>query len=89
VNGETVRTGSADWGIFRVSDRRLIGFLILCAALPYLNTLGNGFVYDDVTQVLHNPYIRSLHYLKEILTTDVWFYRGGATAAPTAAPGLS
>jgi tetratricopeptide (TPR) repeat protein len=80
VNGETVRTGSAGWGISRVSDRQLIAFLILCAALPYLNTLGNGFVYDDVTQVLHNPYIRTLHYLKEILTTDAWSYRGGATA---------
>jgi Flp pilus assembly protein TadD len=34
-------------------------------------------VYDDVTQVLHNPYIRTFHYLKEILTTDVWSYRGG------------
>jgi hypothetical protein len=46
--------------------------------LPYLNTLSNGFVYDDVTQVLHNPYISTFHHLKDILTTDVWSYRGGA-----------
>ncbi len=67
----------AGWGISRLPDWLLIAFLVLCAALPYLNTLGNGFVYDDVTQVLHNPYIRTFRYLKEILTTDVWSYRGG------------
>jgi protein O-mannosyl-transferase len=75
-----MRPASDGWGISRVSDRLLIGFLILCAALPYLNTLSNGFVYDDVTQVLHNPYIRTFHHVKEILTTDVWSYRGGLAA---------
>lgn len=78
VSGEGIHPGSAGWGISRVSDRLLIGFLILCAVLPYLNTLSNGFVYDDVTQVLHNPYISTFHHLKDILTTDVWSYRGGA-----------
>jgi protein O-mannosyl-transferase len=72
-----IRPAQAGWGISRASDRLLIGFLILCAALPYLNTLVNGFVYDDVTQVLHNPYIRTFHHLGKILTTDVWSYRGG------------
>jgi protein O-mannosyl-transferase len=45
--------------------------------LPYLNTLHNGFVYDDSDQVLNNPYIRNFHHLREILTTNVWSYRGG------------
>jgi Flp pilus assembly protein TadD len=76
VSGEAIRPASAG-GISRLSGWVLIGFLILCAVLPYLNTLRNGFVYDDTTQVLHNPYIRTFHYLKEILTTDVWSYRGG------------
>ena len=56
----------------------LIGILLLCAVVPYLNTLKNGFVYDDSSQILNNPYIRSPHHLREILFTNVWSYRGGA-----------
>jgi len=80
VSGEAIRPASDAWELSRLPDRLVIGFLILCAALPYLNTLGNGFVYDDVTQVLHNPYISTFHHLKDILTTDVWSYRGGAAS---------
>ena len=47
-----------------------------CATLPYLNILFNGFVYDDDTQVMENPYIRSFQYLKEIFTTNVWSFTG-------------
>jgi hypothetical protein len=39
-----------------------MAFLMVAAALPYLNALRNGFVSDDEVQVLHNPYIRSFHY---------------------------
>ena len=44
------------------SDRTralLITALVACATLPYLNILFNGFVYDDDTQLVKNPYIRS------------------------------
>ena len=54
----------------------LIAALVACATLPYLNILFNGFVYDDDTQVMQNPYIRSFRYLKEIFTTNVWYFRG-------------
>jgi tetratricopeptide (TPR) repeat protein len=46
-----------------------MAFLAVAAALPYLNTLRNGFVSDDEMQVLHNPYIRSFHYLTRIFTS--------------------
>ena len=49
--------------------------LVTCAALPYLNILFNGFVYDDDTQVLKNPYVRSFGHLKEIFTTNVWSFK--------------
>jgi tetratricopeptide (TPR) repeat protein len=49
---------------------------VACAALPYLNILFNGFVYDDDNQVLKNPYVRSFQYLKEVFTTNVWSFRG-------------
>src|SRR5690348_5689337 len=54
----------------------IIGILLISSVLPYLNTLKNGFVYDDRTQVLNNPYIRNFHHLREIFATDVWSYRG-------------
>ncbi len=62
----------------------LIAVLVLLSAIPYLNTLRNGFVYDDTTQVLNNPYVRSFHHVREIFTTTVWSYRGGAEATATA-----
>ncbi len=60
----------------RWSKGTLMGGLILCAALPYVNTLFNAFVYDDNTQVLNNPYIQSFRYLREIFSTTVWSYMG-------------
>lgn len=44
---------------FGYSSTALVGSLILLAVIPYLNTLLNGFVYDDTMQILENPYIRS------------------------------
>jgi tetratricopeptide (TPR) repeat protein len=58
-----------------------MGLLFLLALLPYLNTLRNGFVYDDDEQVLHNPYIRDFNHLREIFTTEVLSYQGLGTAA--------
>jgi tetratricopeptide (TPR) repeat protein len=50
--------------------------LIALAVLPYLNSLRNGFVYDDSDQVLINPYIRNFHHLREIFTSSVWSFMG-------------
>ncbi len=50
--------------------------LVALAALPYLATLRNGFVYDDFDQVLVNPYIRNFHHLREIFTSSVWSFMG-------------
>ena len=58
----------------RFSDVTLMAFLAVAAALPYLNTLRNGFVSDDEMQVLKNPYIRNLHYLAKIFTTQATSY---------------
>ncbi len=56
-------------------DALWCALLGLIAVLPYTNTLWNGFVYDDVHQVLGNPYIRSFRFIKQILTTSVWSFR--------------
>jgi Tfp pilus assembly protein PilF len=54
----------------------LLTLVVACATLPYLNTLVNGFVYDDNGQVVQNPYVMSFRYLKEIFTTNVWSFTG-------------
>ncbi len=63
----------------RFSDLTLIAFLVVAAALPYLNTLRNGFVHDDELQVLKNPYIRNFHFLASIFMTPVSSYVGMET----------
>jgi len=65
LRGSTVAT-------FGNSSTALVGSLILLAVIPYLNTLLNGFVYDDTMQILENPYIRSFDHLKEIFGTTIW-----------------
>jgi protein O-mannosyl-transferase len=71
---ETLRTGDQQGA--RKPDAILIGALILCAALPYLNTLLNGFVYDDNRQVLDNPYLKNFHFLPQVFGTTVWSFVG-------------
>jgi protein O-mannosyl-transferase len=58
------------------SDRLLIALLALLACLPYFNALFNGFVYDDDTQLLGNPYVLDLHHLKAIFSGNVWSFNG-------------
>jgi len=63
-------------GLARYSSSALLTILILCAVLPYLNTLLNGFVHDDTNEVLNNPYLRSFGHLKEIFSTNVLAHLG-------------
>ncbi len=51
--------------------------LAVVAILPYLNSLSNGFVYDDDSQVLNNPYLHNFHYLRQIFASSVWSFQGG------------
>ncbi len=57
-------------------DTYFIAALILCSALPYVDTLLNGFVYDDNRQVLDNPYVKSFHFLPQIFGKTVWSFVG-------------
>lgn len=63
--------GSARW-----VEPGVVVFLTLLAGLPYLNSLWNGFVYDDPMQVLANPYLKDFRHLHEIFTTWVWSFQG-------------
>src|ERR1035437_1197041 len=59
----------------------LLALLLLLAVLPYINTLQNGFVYDDNNEVLTNPYIRGFAHVGDIFSTRILAHLGarGAT----------
>jgi tetratricopeptide (TPR) repeat protein len=57
-------------------DAILFLILILLASLPYLNSLANSFVYDDLQQILQNPYVHSFRYLGRIFGSTVWTFEG-------------
>lgn len=58
------------------TDRKLIiisSFVIFfIAVIVQVNTLANGFVYDDAKQILSNIWITDTKYLADIFTNDVW-----------------
>lgn len=67
-------TASALLGFLKLR-RSFIAFgilVVLLSAAVYLNTLSNGFVYDDVWVVQKNSWIRSASFIPDILTSDVW-----------------
>jgi len=48
----------------------------LFAIALYLDTLRNGFVYDDIPQVVQNPWIRNFHSITVIFTSGAWGFAG-------------
>jgi Flp pilus assembly protein TadD len=66
---ETVRRGDSR------RDGLIYAIVFLAGVIPYLNSLSFGFAYDDNYQIVGNPYLRSFHYLKQILTTPVWSFK--------------
>jgi tetratricopeptide (TPR) repeat protein len=59
----------------------VIGLILAVTFLAFINTVGNGFAYDDTTQIHKNELIqvRSLgdfvNKLPPALTREVWFWR--------------
>ena len=52
----------------------------MVSAGVYLNTLSNGFVYDDEFQILENPWIKDVRYIPEIFLSNVWAFRWGVAS---------
>ena len=50
-------------------------FLIAICFLFYHGTFNNGFVYDDVEQIIANPWIRNFKNIPEIFSSGVWSFR--------------
>ena len=53
--------------------------VIIASSGVYVNTLRNGFVYDDIPQIVQNPWIRDVRFLPEIFSTNVWGFQGIST----------
>lgn len=46
--------------------------LCLCSLLPFLNSLGNGFTFDDLFIVQNNPLVTDPFRIEEIFTSNYW-----------------
>lgn len=55
----------------------LLPILVACAVAfaTSFNTLWNGFVYDDTTQVLKNPWLHDLRHLSHVFSRSVWSFQ--------------
>ncbi|MDA8156999.1 MAG: tetratricopeptide repeat protein [Actinomycetota bacterium] len=54
--------------------------IVLFTFLIYYNCLGNGFVRDDTTQILRNPWIRSFSNFPAPFKANVWAFQGKLSA---------
>ncbi len=50
--------------------------LFALALILFANTLWHGFVFDDVHQILTNPWIRDFRHVPQIFSSDVWAFSG-------------
>jgi len=73
------RGGVSQGPSLKKSRLLLIMIIISISCAVYGNTLRNGFVYDDVPQVVQNPWIREIRFIPEIFSTNVWAFQGIST----------
>ena len=52
-------------------NRRLIFLLVTAVFIVYFNALFNGFVFDDRNQILENRWIRDIHYISDVFSSNV------------------
>ncbi len=57
-------------------DRLAIPLLIAFSLALYIATAGYDLVGDDAILIGANPYVRSLHFLREIFTQNFWSFLG-------------
>jgi protein O-mannosyl-transferase len=61
------------------TELMLVVIIVLTSFATYFNALFNGFVFDDIPQVVENRWIKDVKYIPEILTQNVWAFRGEST----------
>jgi protein O-mannosyl-transferase len=53
--------------------------LFVAAIVLFAPTLSNGFVYDDLPQIIENPFVTNPHMWRQIFTGNVWSFSGEPT----------
>lgn len=59
----------------------LVTLIVLSCFASYFNALLNGFVYDDIFQVVENHWIKNTRYLPDIFMKGVWGFAGGGISS--------
>ncbi|HET6514936.1 MAG TPA: tetratricopeptide repeat protein [Thermodesulfovibrionales bacterium] len=57
-----------------------ISLIIVISIAVHFNSLFNGFVFDDTSQVLNNPWLKSPKFIPKIFTSNVWGFEGRETS---------
>ncbi|HXY53720.1 MAG TPA: tetratricopeptide repeat protein [Nitrospirota bacterium] len=65
---EQKRTGNVLW--------LQIAAILLVSVAVYSNAVFNGFVSDDSSQIVDNPWIKDIGHLPEIFSKSVWNFQG-------------
>jgi tetratricopeptide (TPR) repeat protein len=58
-----------------LTDRELLLIILVCLAV-YFNALFNGFVFDDIPQIVKNPWIKDIRYIPNMFFDNVWGFIG-------------
>ncbi len=59
------------------SDWKPLAVVVLAAALVFCNSLGNGFVSDDLHTILRHPHIKDPSHVPQIFTSGHYEGKGG------------
>jgi len=60
-------------GISRLGE---VFIVFALSVVVYLNAIPNGFVIDDLSQVVNNQWIRNVKYIPDIFSSSVWSFEG-------------
>lgn len=69
------RTGNTITNKYTILRYQII-IIFLVSFAVYFNTLYNGFVIDDIQQVVNNHLIKDIRYIPEIFSSSVWEFEG-------------
>ncbi len=58
------------------ADQKVFLIIILVSFAVYFNALFNGFVFDDISQIVKNPWVKDIRYLPDIFFENVWGFVG-------------
>ena len=64
--------------VWKLTPVLIIILILLSSFAVYFNSMSNDFVYDDITQVWDNPWIKDIRHLPEIFSKSVWSFQTGS-----------